>query len=329
MGAPAGSKRRMTSMSARTIAGALAALLACRPDDNRTPTADTGTDPSTDAAATGGTSDPTSSTAAHTEPTSGGSSSSGTTEPLVSCDILDPHCPEGQICEGGFENASCVPDLCIGIRCDEGYDCYQGVCTCAWSDCPDGTYCNIDNDPATCEPDPCADDECPIFSWCYPSIGSCQTCPESCGAGEVCDQPSQTCLPITATATDACADAPLVIVPPYPGEVWITGDFGAATPEPLVADCSYPDTVDQIVRIQLNDDGTFWFAGLTESAGISARLIPGYCETHENCGTGGGPSDPLESWDFDLGYFFDPGTYVLVVSGPPGAGQWWMRIFQN
>lgn len=307
------------------------ALLGCQPDDGGSPTSNTTASTATtaetgSAASTAATE---ASTAVTSEPTTTGVSSGSTTEPLVPCDLLDPHCPEGQVCSGGFE-AYCVPDLCIGVTCDEGHDCYEGVCTCIFSNCPDGMYCDTSQEPETCQPDPCADDECPIFSWCYPSVGSCQTCPESCGPGEVCDQPSETCQPIITTATDACADAPLVIVPPYPGEVWIAGDLGAATSEPLVADCSSPDRVDQIVRIQLNDDGTFWFSGLTESVGVSARLIPGYCENHMNCGSGGGPSDPIQDgYEFALGNFFEPGTYVLVVSGPPGSGPWWMRIFQN
>lgn len=306
-------------------------LLACNGGSGGDTTGDT-TAAATTMATTSTSATSTSSTGEPT--TSGTSSASGesTTEPALPCDILEQLCPDGYVCEGGFEEAFCVPDLCIGVTCEGTLECYQGVCTCLFADCPDGMYCDYEVEPETCKPDPCAALDCPIFSWCYPSVGTCETCPDACGPDAVCDQANVACEPIVTTAADACVDAPLVIIPPYPDEVWFAGDLGSATVDPAFAECSTPDVVEQVVRIQLNDDGTFYFRGLTESLDVRAQLYgPGStCDALGNCGTSGTASgSPInDEYEFNLSYFFDPGTYLLTISGPAGAGPWWIRAGQ-
>lgn len=314
----------------------LLAVLACKggSGDEGSFTSNDGTTTAATSTATSG--EPTSvGTTSADVPTTGEPSTTGGTTgaPGLPCDLLDPMCPPDQICEGGFEDAYCVPDLCIGVTCEGTLECYKGECTCAFADCPDGEYCDYDVEPEVCKPNPCAALDCPIFSWCYPDVGECTTCPEPCGPDEVCDQPSETCVPVVATAVDACADAPLVVVPPYPDDVWISGDLGAATTDPAFGDCTLDGQVEQVVRIQLNEGATFHFSGETESLTVSSRLlgVGQTCDAITDCGTLGVESGSgiSEEYEFNLTYFFDPGEYLLIVMGPPGSGPWWIRIGQS
>lgn len=310
---------------------AFAALVACSASGD-------GSGGSTSDATTSLTSTNTATTAdtpTTTAPTTAGASTSEprtTGEPAVPCTLDDPDCPPDQICEGDFDAAYCVPDPCLGVTCEENLYCYSGDCTCVFDDCPAGMFCDQNATPEACKPDPCASEMCPIFSWCYSDVGHCETCATACGANEVCDQATAECLPIVATAADACVEAPLVVIPPYPGEVWFAGDLSAATTDPAFADCATPGAVEQVVRIQLDDDGTFYFSGTTESLDVHTTMHAsgGTCDIN-GCGTEGVSSgSPLEAdYEFTLGYFFDAGTYVLTVSGPPGSGKWWMRAAQH
>ena len=93
----------------------------------------------------------------------------------VECKVNEFGCPSGYQCKNGF----CVPDKCIGVKCEDDQMCVDGMCVnpCAEVTCEGDTVCKqgrcVENNcyglgctagqlciDAKCQDDPCASVVC-------------------------------------------------------------------------------------------------------------------------------------------------------------------------
>jgi len=185
---------------------------------------------------------------------------------------LEFPCPPDRQCVDGF----CIPNPCVGVRCDDGFRCDAGACVplCQGIDCGDGLRCRdgrceVDDCfhfpedcgsgevcvRGACAPDPCAGVDCRAGQYCRDGacVGSCvdRVCPagQSCVDGDcahdpcdgiACDGERRICDPATGEcADDRCAgvDCPLGSVCESPGGDCVPDEcFVTRCPEGLVCE---------------------------------------------------------------------------------------------